>query len=195
MSVRTRLAAVVASAFASSAAFAAPAPAPGEVGQAVPLAMAAGSPAHASGVFRSPEGAGRGAVGLTEAPAGVILSLTLMGLPPGWHGLHLHATGDCSDPAFQSAGGHINHTDPKAHGLLNPQGPDFGDLPNVFADADGNANVQIFTTLVSLKGAGGRPRLLDADGSAVVVHANRDDYQTQPIGGAGDRIACAALKE
>jgi Cu-Zn family superoxide dismutase len=47
---------------------------------------------------------------------------------------------------------------------------------------------------VSWKGAGGRPALSDADGSALVFHANADDQTTQPIGGAGDRVACAVVK-
>ena len=80
------------------------------------------------------------------------------------------------------------------HGLLNPKGPDMGDLPNLYVGADGTGQAQAFSTLVSWKGAGGRPALADADGSALVVHANADDGKTQPIGGAGDRVACAVIK-
>ena len=80
------------------------------------------------------------------------------------------------------------------HGLLNPEANDSGDLPNVFAGADGSATAEAYSTLVSLKGAGGRPALLDADGSSIVVHASPDDHTTQPIGGAGARAACGVFK-
>ena len=60
--------------------------------------------------------------------------------------------------------------------------------------ADGTAKAEMFSTLVSMKGGAGRLALADADGSAIVVHANADDYKTQPIGGAGDRIGCAVIK-
>jgi Cu-Zn family superoxide dismutase len=188
-------ASITAAAFAAIAAVAHAAPAPGQVGSAVPLAVAAGAPQHTAGVFKAGDGADRGQALLTETPTGVLINLKLTGLPPGWHAIHLHAKGDCSDAAFERAGGHINHATPKPHGLLNPQGPDFGDLPNIYAAADGTVNAELFTQLVSLRGAGSRERLLDADGSSIVVHANRDDYRTQPIGGAGARIACAVVKE
>jgi Cu-Zn family superoxide dismutase len=68
---------------------------------------------------------------LSEGPTGVLLRLQLTGLTPGWHGVHFHAKGDCSDAAINNAGSHINHATRKAHGLLNVDGPDFGDLPNV----------------------------------------------------------------
>ena len=74
------------------------------------------------------------------------------------------------------------------HGLLNPAANDQGDLPNIAAGADGKVMAEAFTSLVTL------PALLDADGSAVVIHAGPDDYKAQPIGGAGARVACAVLK-
>ncbi|MBE7243894.1 MAG: superoxide dismutase family protein, partial [Actinomycetospora chiangmaiensis] len=52
------------------------------------------------------------------------------GLPPGWHGMHFHAVGDCSDPKLMNSKAHVNH-DQSKHGLLNPEGPDEGDLPNL----------------------------------------------------------------
>jgi superoxide dismutase, Cu-Zn family len=150
-------------------------------------------PAAAKAALAGPGGAG-GTATLREGPLGVLLELELKGLAPGWHAAHFHEKADCSDPKFLSAGGHINHAAPKApHGLLNPQGPDFGDLPNVHVGADGMAHAQIYSPLVSISGAGGRPALLDADGSAIVIHAKADDYASQPIGGAGDRIACGAV--
>jgi Cu-Zn family superoxide dismutase len=78
--------------------------------------------------------------------------------------------------------------------MLNPDGNDNGDLPNLFAGADGAATAEVYSPMVSLNGAGGRPALLDADGSSIVVHASPDDYKTQPIGGAGARVACGVVK-
>jgi Cu-Zn family superoxide dismutase len=112
------------------------------------------------------------------------------GLPPGWHGIHFHAVGDCSDAGkYEASKAHVNHGGAK-HGLLNPDGPDEGDLPNLFVAGDGSANAEVATrTLLD-----GRNGLRDADGSALIVHANQDDHVSQPIGGAGARIACAVIK-
>jgi Cu-Zn family superoxide dismutase len=137
-------------------------------------------------------GAALGTVTVTPAPKGVLLRIDAAGLPGGWHGAHLHAKGDCSDPKFATAGGHVHQGEKAFHGLLNPAANDAGDLPNVFVGADGKVTVELYSTLASLDGK--PPRLMDADGFALVLHAKPDDYQSQPIGGAGDRIACAAFK-
>ncbi|MEO7470062.1 MAG: superoxide dismutase family protein [Sphingobium limneticum] len=135
-----------------------------------------------------------GEVVLTDGPTGVLLRLSVTGLTPGWHAMHFHAVSDCSDKGFQKSGAHINHVDDrKSHGLLNPAGPDFGDLPNIFATKDGSANAEAFSALVKLGSGSERANLLDADGSALVIHANVDDHSTQPIGGAGARVACAGV--
>ncbi len=151
--------------------------------------------ADAAASFKGIGGADVGTARLSEGPTGVLVRLDLKGLKPGWHAIHFHAKGDCSDAAFNAAGGHINHAQtPKPHGLLNARGPDFGDLPNVFAGADGTAKAEAFSALVSFTGQGGRPALRDADGSALVIHASPDDYTAQPIGGAGARVACAVIR-
>ena len=111
-------------------------------------------------------------------------------LTPGWHGIHLHAVGDCSDIAkFQASKAHVNHDGAK-HGLLNPDGPDDGDLPNIFVVADGSVSAE----LAREEGLIGEGGYLDADGFALVIHANPDDHVSQPIGGAGDRVACASFR-
>ncbi|MEG1029664.1 MAG: superoxide dismutase family protein, partial [Brevundimonas sp.] len=76
---------------------------------------------------------------------------------------------------------------------LNAQGPDDGDLPNLYAAADGSAHGEFFTTKARISQDGPGQWLWDADGSALVIHANPDDHNSQPIGGAGDRVACAVL--
>lgn len=134
-----------------------------------------------------------------EAPGGVLIRLEFSAgaLPPGWRDLHLHGAGDCSDPAdgFQRARAHVGHDPRREHGLLNPAGAEQGDLPNLFAAPSGPFGAELFTGAVTLSNVSqsGRMPLLDLDGAALVVHANPDDHMTQPIGGAGVRIACAAL--
>lgn len=130
---------------------------------------------------------------LTQGATGLLIRIEAEGLTPGWHGVHIHATGQCAAP-FTSAGGHINHGEPKApHGLLNAGGPDDGDLPNVFADARGRVNAEVFTTRARIARDGLGQWLWDADGSALVIHAGMDDQTSQPIGGAGDRVVCGVM--
>jgi Cu-Zn family superoxide dismutase len=113
------------------------------------------------------------------------------GLSPGWHETHFHQVGDCSDAGkFQLSKGHIN-PDNAQHGLLNPDGPDMGDLPNIYANADGSVNAEVNSESILLSG---EDALRDNDGSALVIHAGEDDHTSQPIGNAGDRVACAVIK-
>lgn len=158
---------------------------------AAPAALAAQA-AHAD--LKSATGATIGAATFTEGLKGVLVRIESKGLPPGWHGVHFHETGDCSKAGFTSAGGHVHTAPSHMHGLLNPAGDEAGDLPNLFVGADGVGAAEFFTTWVSLGGADGRPKLLDADGAALVVHAKPDDHSTQPIGGAGARIACGVIQ-
>lgn len=140
-------------------------------------------------------GAQIGEVLLTDGPAGVLIRISARGLTPGWHAMHFHAVGDCSDQGFQKSGAHINHAvDKKPHGLLNANGPDFGDLPNIFASPDGSVNAEAYSPLVKLGAGTERADLVDTDGSALVIHASADDHVTQPIGGAGARVACALIR-
>jgi Cu-Zn family superoxide dismutase len=147
-------------------------------------------------------GAGGKTIGqamLSEAPDGVMIRIELApgALSEGWHGIHLHEKADCADAAFKTAGGHVGHgQNGKLHGLMNPMGPEPGDLPNLYAPAKGAISAEFFSTLVTLSSTpmGGRAPLLDADGSALVIHAKTDDQTSQPIGGAGDRVACAAIR-
>ncbi len=134
------------------------------------------------------DGESRGTVVLTQAPKGVLLKVEATGLAPGWHGLHFHEKADCSKADFTSAGAHTHGEGERVHGLLNPAANETGDLPNIFAGADGKATAEVFSSLVTLKA------LKDADGSALLIHADADDHQTQPIGGAGARVACGEIR-
>ena len=149
---------------------------------------AAQAPASVTAELKNSQGQTVGAVLLTAAPKGVLMKMEAKGLSPGWHGLHFHEKADCSKSDFTSAGAHVHGTAAAVHGLLNPAANDLGDLPNVHAGADGVVSADVFSALVTL------PALRDADGSAVVIHANPDDHLAQPIGGAGPRVACAAIK-
>ncbi len=129
-----------------------------------------------------------GKVSLTTAPKGVLMRVEAKGLTPGWHGLHFHEKADCSKADFTSAGGHTHGGGDRIHGLLNPNANETGDLPNLYVDGHGMGAAEVFSSLITMAG------LQDADGSAVVIHANADDHLTQPIGGAGPRVACAQVK-
>ena len=159
------------------------------------FAPIAASAEDISTALKSPDGSLVGTVKITDAPTGVIVDVDITKLTPGWHAMHFHDMGECSDPKFAKAGAHMNHVEPgkKAHGFMTPGGGDFGDLPNIYIAADGTGKAEAFTNRVSVKGEGGRPALLDADGSALVIHENADDFTTQPIGNAGSRVACAVI--
>ncbi len=121
--------------------------------------------AMASARITNAGGADIASVTFQQAPAGVLVPVDVTGLPSGGHGIHLHAVGSCS-PDFKASGGHINPDD-VPHGLLGPGGGDSGDVPNLH---------------------------VAADGSAVIIHDSPDDHMTQPIGGAGGRIACGVIE-
>lgn len=137
----------------------------------------------------NPAGAIVGAAFFEQTAVGVRISVEFNGLPPGLHAIHLHSVGACS-PDFMVAKGHINPAG-VVHGIKNPHGPDNGDLPNIFVNRHGRAVVEMLTPWVSVRS--GRIPLLDADGSTLIIHANTDDHVSQPIGGAGKRIACGVI--
>ena len=134
-----------------------------------------------------------GTVEVEQGHKGVLVNLKAHDLPPGYHGMHFHAVGDCSDlAAFKSAGGHVNPFD-TPHGFRNPDGPHEGNLPNLVVAADGTVEVELYSDLVELDS--GAAKLLDEDGTALIIHTDKDDHYSQPIGGSGGRIACAVIKK
>lgn len=168
------------------------------------VAQASGQAAHAPAAAPAPtpigtaalktaDGADAGTVTAFKGPLGLLFRVEGKGWPAGWHGVHLHAVGKCEGPSFTSAGAHVNHSEgARPHGLLNAAGgPDLGDLQNIYAAADGSAHAEVYLAGSGL-GMGGTD-LMDTDGLSFVVHANPDDHVSQPIGGAGARIACGVF--
>ena len=162
-----------------------------------PAAIAAPpSPSRAADATATVIGADGEAIGsalLYQGSNGVVMRLSVSGLAPGVHGMHFHAKGTCDDveDGFKATGGHIMPLG-KPHGYMHPEGPHAGNLPNLIVHADGTATVELYTSLVSV--FDGAAALLDEDGSTLIIHENEDDHVTQPIGGAGGRIACGVIE-
>jgi Cu-Zn family superoxide dismutase len=112
-------------------------------------------------------------------------------MPPGKHGIHVHAVGRCEAPEFKTAGAHFNPTD-KQHGLQNPAGAHSGDLPNLVVDQEGRGKAT-FTAKGATLGEG-KGSLLGPEGTALVIHADPDDEKTDPAGNSGARIACGVIR-
>jgi Cu-Zn family superoxide dismutase len=148
------------------------------------------SASKATATLKDGEGKTVGKAELTATPNGVIVALHLTGVPAGEHAFHVHETGKCEAPGFKSAGGHFNPTK-ASHGMQSSSGPHVGDLPNVHVPKSGTLDIEVFVSDATL--GGNSNNLLDADGSAIVLHAGADDYSTDPAGAAGDRIACGVI--
>lgn len=132
-----------------------------------------------------------GSANLTQTPQGVLINLSVKGLPPGEHAFHVHAVGKC-EPPFTSAGGHFNPGN-KKHGMLAPEGQHAGDMPNLHIPQSGDLTAEVLNTAITLEK--GKPNsVFGADGSAIVIHAGGDDYKTDPAGEAGGRIACGVIQ-
>jgi Cu-Zn family superoxide dismutase len=149
------------------------------------------APPSATAELKSADGTDVGTVALTQTRSGVDLKLTFKALPPGEHAFHVHAVGKC-EPPFTSAGPHFNPTQ-KKHGLKAAEGHHAGDMSNITVGADGTLTLTILNKDITLEK--GQPNSVFQDaGTAIVVHANKDDYVTDPAGNAGDRIACGVIK-
>ena len=142
--------------------------------------------ARAVAMLHTADGAEVGRATATEVAGGLRITVDANAMPPGTHGAHIHTIGQCAGPDFASAGGHWNPTAMK-HGSMNPQGPHEGDLPNLVIGADGRGTIGVTVPGATMAG------LLDADGSALVVHANPDDLMTDPSGNSGGRVACGVF--
>lgn len=140
--------------------------------------------------FVDAQGRNNGSAELFSTPAGVLIRLEVSGLPTGeWVALHVHETGSCDHTTgHESAGGHFNPTS-KEHGYLVENGPHAGDMPNQYVPADGTLRAEVLNGSLTLdQGEAG------IVGRALMIHAKPDDYESQPSGDAGDRMACAVIE-
>jgi superoxide dismutase, Cu-Zn family len=140
--------------------------------------------------FIGSEGKEVGKAELTGTASGVLISIEVDGLPASqWVAFHVHETGTCDHSGgHESAGGHFNPTDAQ-HGYNVEGGPHAGDMPNQYVPADGTLRAQVLNSAVTLEG--GETAI---KGRALMIHAKADDYESQPAGDAGDRLACAVIE-
>jgi superoxide dismutase, Cu-Zn family len=149
------------------------------------------APPSAAAALIDPSGRGIGQARFQDTAQGVLMMLELKNATPGVHAMHIHEVGRCEAPAFSSAGEHFT-PERRLHGFLNARGPHAGDLPNIYVPASTELSLEYLMPNVTLKA--GPSSLLDTDGSALVLHAGKDDHTTDPAGGAGDRLACGVIK-
>jgi superoxide dismutase, Cu-Zn family len=135
-------------------------------------------PAHGSKV--------QGVVSFSKERDGMHVEASMQGLSQGLHGFHIHEYGDCSSPDANSAGGHFNPTN-MPHGSPTGEKHHAGDFGNVQADASGNAKLTLVVPALSFEGPN------SILGRGVIVHAQADDFTTQPTGASGPRVACGVI--
>jgi Cu-Zn family superoxide dismutase len=155
------------------------------------LAGGVASAETAKATLKNAAGADVGSVDLTEVADGVLLKVAVKGIPPGSHAFHVHAVGKCEAP-FTTAGGHFNPAN-KKHGMMASDGHHAGDMPNLIVPASGELQIEVVNTAVTLQKD--KPNsLFKPDGAALVIHADADDYKSDPTGNAGGRIACGVVQ-
>lgn len=152
-------------------------------------ALAFAAPVEA--VFQGTTDESPGRATLTPTRSGVLFELSLTGMPPStWLSVHVHENDVC-DPAggHDAAGGHFNPGKTE-HGWLSETGPHAGDMPNIWSDASGAVEAQIHNPLVTWETGEA-----SIQNRALIIHAKGDDYQSQPSGDAGARLACAVIPQ
>jgi Cu-Zn family superoxide dismutase len=137
-------------------------------GLSVPPIIAVEAAETAKAMLKDAKGQDVGSVSFIQTPAGVLLWLSLKDVPAGEHAFHIHAVGKCEPPGFESAGGHFNPAN-SHHGMMSGPGH-AGDMPNLHVPASGTLDLEALNASMTL---------------AVVIHAGKDDYTSDPAGNAG----------
>ena len=168
----------------------------GSAPKKIPPATAAGESfaesSRATAELKNGKGKSLGSVELIKIEDGVRVVGEIFGISPGRHGFHVHQNYECKGPTFKTAGDHFNPKNHR-HGLENPAGSHAGDLPNIVADTEGRAKVDVLLKEVSLATDSSPNSLLAGMGTTLVIHAKADDQKTDPAGASGDRIACGLI--
>jgi superoxide dismutase, Cu-Zn family len=146
----------------------------------------------AKAMLKDAKGQDMGSVSLMQTSAGVLLQLSLKGAPAGEHAFHIHAVGKCEPPGFDSAGGHFNPGNAR-HGMMSGPGH-AGDMPNLHVPATGTLDLEVLNAAITLDRD--KPNsVFHPGGTALVIHAGKDDYTSDPAGNAGGRIICGVIGE
>ena len=136
------------------------------------------------------ESSAKGKVLLTEENGEVTLAVSIYGLTPGLHAIHIHEKADCSAADGTSTGGHWNPTF-APHGKWGAEeGYHKGDIGNFEANENGQGTIT-FTTNEWCIGCGDENK--DILGKAIIIHQGVDDFTTQPTGNAGGRVSCGGI--
>ena len=149
----------------------------------------------ATAVLTELDGSGvSGTVTFRQVEDALRIRVRVEGLAPGEHGFHIHAGDSCApDSAGTPGGAALGHLNPLASPHGPPSAPKLnrhaGDLGNVTAGPDGVAAGVVVDSLLALSGP------TSVMGRAVIVHAGRDDLESQPSGDAGARVACGVVRE
>lgn len=151
--------------------------------------MSGGGPSALAKLQPTRGNSAAGTVTFTQKGDKVLVVAELSGLRPNAeHGFHVHDKGDCSSGDGMSAGGHFNPFG-KQHGHLASGGRHAGDMPNLKADASGHARIATELDIISVSDGAA-----SVVGRGVIVHAQPDDYRSQPVGNAGARLACGVVQ-
>ena len=127
-----------------------------------------------------------GVVVFSGGGTSVDVHVTATGLPPGSiHGFHVHEGASCASADFMSAGNHFNPTS-KPHGSQDMP-HHAGDMPSLLADPTGKIDTRFTLEGVTLGGTDGFV------GHSVILHASADNFEAQPSGNSGARIACGVI--
>jgi Cu-Zn family superoxide dismutase len=158
----------------------------------LPSIIAVEAAETAKAMLKDAKGEDMGSVSLTQISPGVLLQLSLKGVPAGEHAFHIHAVGKCEPPGFDSAGPHFNPANAH-HGMMSGPGH-AGDMPNLHVLASGALDLEVVNAAITLDKD--KPNsVFHPSGTAIVIHAGKDDYTSDPAGNAGGRIICGVIGE